>query len=145
MELTRRARAKRDELRDAFSWVDSTGTAVVRDKAGNNRWWTFAGLRANTMLGELIGTLRLPKSREDNLAIRLGEGASVEDLTRTLDHGDVDGEGNVFPVTDAAVDALKFSACLPRELASRTLRERGSDWNAVRTCRQESIRQVALA
>ena len=144
VELTRRARAKRDELRDAFSWVDSTGTAVVRDKAGNNRWWTFAGLRANTMLGELIGTLRLPKSREDNLAIRLGEGASVEDLTRTLDHGDVDGEGNVFPVTDAAVDALKFSACLPRELASRTLRERGSDWNGVRTCRQESIRQVVL-
>ena len=67
VELTRRARAKRDELRDAFSWVDSTGTAVVRDRAGNSRWWTFAGLRANTMLGELIGTLRLPKSREDNL------------------------------------------------------------------------------
>ena len=145
VELTKRARGKLDELQEAFSWVDPGGTTVVRDTVGATRWWTFAGLRANTMLGELIGTMRLPKSREDNLSIRLQAGAGVEDLRRALERQNTDAKGNEFPVTDTAVDSLKFSACLPGELAARTLRARGSDWNAVRTCRQEPIRHVALA
>ena len=97
------------------------------------------------MLGELIGTLRLPESREENLSIRLREGAGVEELKRRLDHVNAEATEGVFPVTDDAVDSLKFSACLPKELAGRTLRARGSDPEAVRACRQEPIRQVALA
>ena len=142
VELTRRASARLDGIRDDFSWIDATGTAVVRDPAGAARWWTFAGLRANTTLGQLIGPLRQSRSREENLAIRLADGATVEDLKSRL--GDADATGNVVPVTDAAVDSLKFSACLPRELAVRALRARGSDPGAVRACRGEPIRQVVL-
>ena len=142
VELTRRARVRLERIRDDFSWIDATGTAVVSDPAGATRWWTFAGLRANTTLGELIGPLRQSRSREENLAIRLADGATVEDLKRRLD--DADATGNVVPVTDAAVDSLKFSACLPRELAVRALRARGSDPGAVRACRGEPIRQVVL-
>ena len=140
--LTKRAGAKLGELRDDFNWVDATSTAVVRDNVGATRWWTFAGVRANTMLGESIGPLRLGRSREENLSIRLVDGATVESLKKRLD--DADGKGNGFPVTDSAVDALKFSACLPRMLAIHTLRERGSDPEAVRACLREPIRQVIL-
>lgn len=70
------------------------------------------------------------------------DGASVEGLTKRLD--DADGKGNGLPVTDTAVDCLKFSACLPKGLAIRTLRERGSDPEAVRACLREPIRQVIL-
>ena len=115
IQLSRRARTELDEIRQTFSWVDDTGTAIVRDTTGASRWWTFAGLRANMMLGELIGPLRLPTSREDNLSIRLRDGASVEELKRRLDDVNVAAKEGAFPVTAAAVDALKFSVCLPRQ------------------------------
>ena len=96
-------------------------------------------------LGALIGTHRFPTSREDNLSIRLRDGVGVEELRRRLDAVTVEETEEAFPVTDEAVDSLKFSACLPKELAVRALRERGSDPAAVRTCLQEPIRQIALA
>ena len=144
IELSRRARSKLVEIRQDFSWVDTTATTIVRDTAGASRWWTFAGLRANTMLGELIGTHRLPTAREENLSIRLKDGTGAEDLKGRLDQVDAEANDAVFPITDDAVDSLKFSACLPRGLAVRTLRERNSDRPAVRTCLREPIRQVTL-
>lgn len=51
VELTRRAGTRLGEIRNDLSWIDATTTAIVRDPAGATRWWTFAGLRANTMLG----------------------------------------------------------------------------------------------
>lgn len=110
-----------------------------------SRWWTFAGLRANTTFGELIGALRPEASREDNLFIRLLDGTSVDDLKRRLDRANAGGSESVFPVTDDALDSLKFSACLPRDLAYRTLRERGSDPEAVGSCLREPIRDIVLA
>ena len=65
IELSNRAGIKLDQVRQQFSWVDLDSTAVVRDSAGTSRWWTFAGIRANLMLGELIGRLRFPTLRED--------------------------------------------------------------------------------
>ena len=145
IDISRRARTRLDEIQEGFSWVEASGTAIVRDTTGAGRWWTFAGLRANMTLGELIGTLRFPTTREDNLSIRLRDGVTVDELKRRLDDVTTDAEDGVFPVTDAAVDSLKFSACLPRELAVRTLRERGSDRDAVRTCLHEPMRQITLA
>ena len=145
VRLSRRARTKLDEIRGSFSWVDAAGTVIVRDTTGASRWWTFAGLRANTTLGNVIGTLRLPTTREDNLSIRLRDGVGVEELRRRLDAATVEATQGALPVTDEAVDSLKFSACLPRELAARTLRVRGSDPSAVHSCLQEPIRQVKLA
>ena len=145
VHLSRRARIRLDEIRGRFAWVDAATTAIVRDRNGASRWWTFAGLRANAALGELIGTLRLPTSREDNLSIRLRDGISVEELKRRRDDVRANVEDGVFPVADDAVDSLKFSACLPRKLAVRTLRERESDQASVRSCLKEPIRQITLA
>ena len=144
VEASRRARTKLDEIRQGFSWVDATDTAVVRDRTGANRWWTFAGLRANTVLGELSGPLRLPTAREDNLWIRLRDGVGTEELKLRLHRAPSDATAGVFPIADDAVDSLKFSACLPRKLAARTLRQRGSDARGVRACLREPIRQVTL-
>lgn len=145
VRLSRRARTKLDEIRESLSWVDAASTAIVRDATGASRWWTFAGLRANITLGGLIGTLPLPASRDDNLSIRLRDGVGIEELRRRLDAIDVETTEEALPITDEAVDSLKFSACLPRELAVRTLRQRGLDREAIRQCLEEPIRQVALA
>ena len=145
VDISKRARTKLDELQQDFSWIDTTGTAVVRDPAGTAHWWTFAGLRANTALGQLTGPLRLPVSREDNLSIRLRDGVGVEELRRRVDDLPRDTIANLFPVTTDATETLKFSSCLPEELALRTIRQRGSDVQGVRACLQEPIRSIALA
>ena len=145
IEISRRARSHLDEIQQTFPWVDVKSTAVVRESDGASRWWTFAGLRANTTLGELIGTLRVPTSRENNLSIRLRDGVAVEELKRRLHGVHTDPKEGTLPVTDDAVDSLKFSACLPRRLAIRTLRERGTDRDAVRACLHDPMRRVTLA
>ncbi len=145
IDVSKRARTKLDELQQNFSWVDTTGTAVVRDPAaGTNHWWTFAGLRANTSLGQLTGPLRLPVSREDNLSIRLRDDVGVEDMRRRVGDRPTDTIGDVFPVTTDAAESLKFSSCLPEELALRTIHQRGSDAQGVRRCLEEPIRSVVL-
>ena len=145
VDISQRARTKLDGLRLDFSWVDDRGTAIVRDPAGTSRWWTFAGLRSNMVLGELAGPLRLPTSREHNLSIRLRDGVNAEKLRARLGDGPADAAESLFPVSDDAVDSLKFSGCLPTELAARTLMKRGSDTRSVETCLREPIGHVTLA
>lgn len=145
VELSARACSKLDEVCEEFAWVDSSGTAVVRDATGASRWWTFAGLRANSTLGEMIGGLRREASREENLSIRLADGAAIDDLKKQLDQVSLEDRERAFPLTEEALDSLKFSLCLPRELARRTLRERGSDPQAVAECLSEPIRDVTVA
>ena len=144
-DISKRARTKLDELRRDFSWVDAEGTAVVRDPAGVSRWWTFAGLRANAALGEPAGPLRLPTSREDNLAIRLRDDVSVEELKRRLHDLPGDATDDAFPATADGPGSLKFSACLPEPLALRTVRRRSHDARGVRACLSEPIRHLVLA
>lgn len=145
IDLSKRARNKLDELGQDFSWVDATATSVVRDQAGAIRWWTFAGLRANTTLGELAGPLRLSTSREDNLSIRLQDGADVEELRRRLGDLPADAVADVFPVTADTPGSLKFSSCLPEQLALRTVCRRRADVPGVRACLDEPIRCATLA
>lgn len=143
-ELSRRARRALHAVRDDFSWVDPDSTAVVEDGAGATRWWTFAGLRANTALGELLGPLRRQASREGNLSIRLRDRTGVEEVRRRLARVDAAAWEPAVHVADDAVDALKFSACLPRAIAVRTLRARSADGAAARTCAAEPMRGVTL-
>ena len=145
IDISKRARTKLDELQRDFSWVDAEGTAVVRDPAGVSRWWTFAGLRANTVLGELAEPLRLSTSREDNLAIRLRDDVGIDDLRRRLADLPQDADTNVFPVTADGPESLKFSSCLPEELALRTVRRRSADARGVRACLTEPIRHLVQA
>ena len=145
IHVSKRARTKLDEFQRDFSWVDTAGTVLVRDQAGSGRWWTFAGLRANAILGELAGPLRLPTSREDNLSIRLRDDVRIEDLRRRLDGLPGNTMADAFPITADASDSLKFSSCLPEKLALRTIRQRGSDALGVRACLHEPIQSIALA
>jgi hypothetical protein len=51
VQLTRRAESALAETRTELAPVaDSDGTLVVRDPAGDLRWWTWAGARANATI-----------------------------------------------------------------------------------------------
>ena len=94
------------------------------------------------MLGEIASRPDGEPCRSD---CRTARDRDVKDRLAAAAGAPGAAEDAAFPASDDAVDSLKFAACLPRALAARTLRERGSDRDAVRACRRDPIRQVVLA
>ena len=91
------------------------------------RWWTFAGQRINTAPAKVLGALRKEVARGQNLAIQLKHGGTPVYLRSRLATIEANRAAEHTPVIDAAIDGLKFSACLPRPLAYRTIATRMAD------------------
>jgi ATP-dependent Lhr-like helicase len=135
VRLSRRATTALKELRDQFSWLPTEGLALAREQGDRLRWWTFAGLLANTALAQVLSGPRSP--RPDNLSLVLPpENLSRMDELRAA-------PAPIEPaVTDDALNGLRFADCLPRELASRTLAARARDDEAVLAALRSKLVQV---
>jgi ATP-dependent Lhr-like helicase len=115
----------REEL--AFLSKDAT-TAVTSQSEGRTYWWTFAGLRANAALADAMRQRFNVGATADNLAIKIeglikaGEmqliGASLKQNPPPC--------GSITEVVKA-VEGLKFSTCVPIDLAESMLLIRLSD------------------
>lgn len=136
---SKRATEALEGLRAEFAWVDETSTAVVRS-GSDNLWWTFAGLRANSMLALALGDLVDAPTTQDNLALPLKTGVGAEDIQRRLQG--LHAEGVRVPVAEEQMRDLKFGQCLPARLASRMLSERAGDAQGVASVTEEHIRTL---
>lgn len=134
---------KLESLRDEFAWVTDGTTAVVQGPDGERQWWTFAGLKANTMLGLGLGDLVEEAGLRDSLAIGLKPGVGVAQVQARL--AELAGQEIRVPVEDDTLEELKFVECLPKELAERMLSERAADAEAVRRVAGEVVRGVVEA
>lgn len=139
---SQRAMAELDDLRDQMSWVDETGTALVRDADGECRWWTFAGVRANVALAHAVGDLAQSKQVRDNLAIPLAGTVTADDLRQALAGCKAEELG--VPVNQQAIDELKFRQCLPESLATAMLEARSRDAEALAVVLGEPVRDVRV-
>lgn len=139
--LTRRGTQTLESLREEFWWAEDGSTAVVADGRGNQRWWTFAGLRANAELADRLGALARGSRSRDNLSIGLASGVTSVDvdaglrLLRVTQHV----AGSEYTTRDLP----KFAECLPSDLASSTVAIRYMDSESVEACLDERIRIVA--
>jgi ATP-dependent Lhr-like helicase len=138
--LTRRATRTLGSLREELSWAEDGSTAVVTDARGNQRWWTFAGLRANAELADRLGGLSLGSRSRDNLSIGLADGIRTADL-----HGRLRSASEVRTVQakDYTPRELKFAECLPPDLAAATVATRYADPESVNVCLAEPLRIIA--
>ncbi|MEU7691364.1 DEAD/DEAH box helicase [Microbispora sp. SCL1-1] len=122
VKLTRRAVTGLTRIReDSHDLVHPGGTVIVRND-GDLQWWTWAGYRANATIKATLGPLADPTQRVDDLHVRLRN-----DLTGTRWRQDLAGELSRPDIDDRALNGLKFSALLPRELAVETLATRLAD------------------
>jgi ATP-dependent Lhr-like helicase len=127
--LTRRAADALADARRAFWWARSGRTAITRS-AGAAHWWTFAGLHANAALTAALGDLAATSSL-DNLRIALDpDRGGVPDVRERLTAYDQSASG-LPPIVDELARDLKFSDCLPADLASRIVAARVLDGGAV--------------
>ncbi|MBA2558138.1 MAG: ATP-dependent helicase, partial [Chloroflexi bacterium] len=142
--LSQRAVKSLEELRGDFSWLDAGRTAVVRGADRSLRWWTFGGLHANAALAACLKSQHGYVAGPNNLAIRLsGESPTTEVEAAIRAMREMPAEAFVPEVSATALEGLKFTACLPEELARRVLQMRMMDVAGVERVLGEPVRWVA--
>ena len=125
--LTKRGQAKQAELQEEFSWLPEHGTALVHEAPGRVRWWTFAGLKVNAALADGLvagGTKGL--SRDSFSIVVRAQGTFEISMAIEKFRASSPSAEPTSLVTEA-IDGLKFSACVPEDLALAMLRRRLPD------------------
>lgn len=143
VQVSRRAQGALEDLRGRHDFV-STGdrTYLVPDSSGRLVWWTFAGFAANSGLAEGLSGLVDADATVGDMRLRLAGDATAANLRQVLDErAELLVEARP-QISDAAVEALKFSAALPIELARATLSERLTDPGGVLKTLSSSTRQL---
>ena len=124
--LSKRAEHTLAELRADAPWADLEGTVLV-DDGQRRRWWTFAGLRANTALAVRLDSARA-EGRVDNLSVPV-KASSARELRALLDAA-AGVPSSVHPLARPAAEELKFTECLPESLALAQANARLADPSA---------------
>jgi ATP-dependent Lhr-like helicase len=101
---------------------------VVRDQNEPAEWWTFAGTGANAALAHELSQATQSAVDHDSFTLTFESHVSrqtIEQALRELRAGDVSRMR--VAVDDQAMEGLKFSACLPHDLALDMLQNRIHD------------------
>lgn len=129
---SQRASDRLGEVRGDYSWLTPGSTVILRGPDGVVAWWTFAGYRANASLAPALAEATHSQVLPNSFSLtfegnpQLGE---IEQAIATLRSWDSD---RFRPAVDErAVEGLKFSECLPSELALSTLQARLHDRRGV--------------
>lgn len=133
-------RAKQEfvTLRQEFPWVSSDKTTLLRQENGNVQWWTFAGGIANTLLADSMKATC--SGSGDNFCVRFPSAVSVDAVAEALDRLSADA---IAPIPNPeAMNNLKFSECLPPEIAVEVFLARFSDPVGVEQALREPRRVV---
>ncbi|MGI8659915.1 MAG: DEAD/DEAH box helicase [Thermoleophilaceae bacterium] len=139
---TRRAAIKLGELRETFTGVVDGRTLLERDGGRDReRWWTFAGGRANAALAAGLRAAGVVSFGVDDLSIGLRGPVEYERLLAAL--AAMRTEEPVAEPDPRQLEALKFADCLPEPLGLELLREREADPEAV--CRALTEPMVSVA
>jgi ATP-dependent Lhr-like helicase len=140
---SKRAATRLAEVRTDFGWLMSGQTALVTERDGRVRWWTFGGLHANAALAAGLRALGATTARLDNFSIGLeGDVPSpmFGDLRARAEAGTL-----WSPVDERAVAGLKFNECLPSDVAVRMLSHRTTDRDGIRRVLDQPLARVALS
>lgn len=137
--VSRRAAQTLGEIRSRYAWVRQGTTTLVAN--GDRHWWTFAGQRANLALAEALTPPGQAARRGNGLSIPVHDGIEAAQL-RELMSAIASGSVPETPVSDDAIANLKFSSCLPPEIAKLVLSRRLADHASLACVAAEPLRVV---
>jgi ATP-dependent Lhr-like helicase len=141
---SRRARRQIAEVRNEFAWLDDDDATVLLGSNGAMEWWTFAGAGANATLAHELSQATRSQATYDSFTVSFEshvEGNTIERALQDLRAGDFE---EMRPaVEEQAIEGLKFSACLPVEMAVHTLGTRLRDGHSLRAVLEKPVRFVS--
>jgi ATP-dependent Lhr-like helicase len=136
-DLTARGSAKLAAVREEFAGMAEGRTSLVRDERDRARWWTFAGGRANAALAQGLNDHGLRVTALDDLSIGLRGPVSLEALQQAI--AAMSTAPPRAQASEPELQGLKFSECLPAQLALDVLTRRRADPEAVRETLAEPV------
>jgi ATP-dependent Lhr-like helicase len=142
--LSTRAAGRLAELMPDFAWLVDDATTIVRDAGGTVRWWTFAGLRSNAALAAALRPATAGTAPPDNFFVALRPDVNLQELQAAIQSLRPLNVQAAVPVAAEAVDALKFSLCVPPPLAHRTVQRRLADGAGIAKLLSEPLRTVTV-
>ncbi len=128
--LTKRSQKALEEVKQDYQWLEPEKTALKHRNDGSVEWWTFSGARANACLAETMRHGAIEVKRFDNFSVTFAESslAAVAKGVERIRSGE--WPIRLPPITDEALEGLKFSVCLPEGLARAVLQIRAIDLEA---------------
>jgi ATP-dependent Lhr-like helicase len=139
--LSRRASARLAGIRERLDFVDGSSMPVVRDAAGHTTVWTYAGDRANAMLASSLRLGGMSVASTDGLALVVRT-ADASAVAAAIARDPAAAQPEVPP---GLAEELKFSECLPREIAAAVVEGRLSDRAALDEALRRPRRVITAA
>ena len=142
---SKRAQQQIAAVRKEFAWLDMEGTVVRLEKNGTAEWWTFAGTRVNATLAYEISQATKCRATYDSFTVTFEPHVSLNTIELALDKLQTLKVSEMSAkVEEHAIAGLKFSECLPYELALDMLKTRLCDHSAVRHTLGLSVRCISV-
>lgn len=140
---SQRATQTLTELREENSWLQPKSTVVLQTGGQEVEWWTYAGSQVNAALASQLSRLTRSEVRCDSFMLTFQSSLAFEDIKTAVSTVVRQNADDMYPaVEEEALEGLKFSECLPAELAIQMLAHRLQDRNATRELLQQPVRYV---
>jgi ATP-dependent Lhr-like helicase len=129
---SRRAVSRMASVRSDFPWLAGDDANVLHASSGQAVWWTFAGGQANAALAHELARRLGGYVTSDSFAVRFPTHLATNAADRSIhDLRSAAPAHLVPPVSEQALEGLKFSGCLPQDLANLVVEARLSAPRAI--------------
>lgn len=140
---SRRATERINEIRYEYPWLQTDSSVAVQTGGGETEWWTFGGSRANATLARELSRETRNKVSHNSFTLTFHSSLKLQDVEKAIKTVRMQDVADMYPTVDeAAIDGLKFSECLPKELAIEMLERRLHDTEATRHTLYEDVRSI---
>ncbi|MFM7845518.1 MAG: ATP-dependent helicase, partial [Planctomycetota bacterium] len=123
-----RTQEQLNKIRQEYAWLSSDCTTV--HVAANNEatWFTFAGIGANTSLASALTQATQTKVSAESFGVTFEPQFTEDRIESAIQALKERNVAELLPAIDErAIESLKFSECLPRELVIEILQRRLHD------------------
>ena len=128
-----RATEQIHNVRAGFAWLDFESSVIVSDSDGEVTWWTFAGRGANATLANELAKITKHSVEHDSFTLTMEADAPIADIERAIGAlRQMDVTKMAPAIEERAIDGLKFSECLPRDIAVHLWKTRIKDPDGIR-------------
>ena len=140
---SRRARSRIHDVRQEFAWLHAEGTVVLAANHDRAAWWTFAGVGANAMFASALSRVTHSAVHYDGFTVTFASHVSLPTIEQAVGELRVDDVGAMHVAVDEqAITGLKFSECLPHDVALDMLRIRLCDPSGAQRVLKQPVRFV---
>jgi ATP-dependent Lhr-like helicase len=131
---SKRAAAEIAEARSESNTVHAGGLVVETEaRTGKTKWWTFAGLKVNYSLAQVLQTSDGVVPSFDNFSVEIPHTGGVDETERRLQEAASKLDAAQFVDPDSHIK-VKFWECLPMPLRRRYLASRLTDSFSAAKC-----------